>query len=80
MKKNYDIYDDDFNELSGNYKDLVNQPTMGDAFAEAFSKAGSNPAPGPQSAIANAILNGMSAGFKGSENVIRQQKLDSMEI
>ena len=78
MKKNYDIYDDDFNELSGNYKDLVNQPTMGDAFAEAFSKAGSNPAPGPQSAIANAILNGMSAGFKGSENVIRQQKLEPL--
>jgi len=78
MKKNYDIYDDDFNELSGNYKDLVNQPTMGDAFAEAFSKAGSNPTPGPQSAIANAILNGMSAGFKGSENVIRQQKLEPL--
>ena len=78
MKKNYDSYNDDFNELSGNYKDLVNQPTMGDAFAEAFSKAGSNPAPGPQSAIANAILNGMSAGFKGSENVIRQQKLEPL--
>lgn len=78
MKKNYDIYNDDFNELSGNYKDLVNQPTMGDAFAEAFSKAGSNPAPGPQSAIANAILNGMSAGFKGSENVIKQQKLEPL--
>lgn len=78
MKNNYDIYNDDFNELSGNYKDLVNQPTMGDAFAEAFSKAGSNPAPGPQSAIANAILNGMSAGFKGSENVIRQQKLEPL--
>jgi hypothetical protein len=78
MKKNYDIYDDDFNELSGNYKDLVNQPTMGDAFAEAFSKAGSNPTPGPQSAIANAILNGMGAGFKGSENMIRQQKLEPL--
>ena len=78
MKKNYDSYNDDFNELSGNYKDLVNQPTMGDAFAEAFSKAGSNPAPGPQSAIANAILNGMGAGFKGSENVMRQQKLEPL--
>jgi hypothetical protein len=78
MKKNYDIYDDDFNELSGNYKDLVNQPTMGDAFAEAFSKAGSNPTPGPQGAIANAILNGMGAGFKGSENMIRQQKLEPL--
>ena len=78
MKKNYDIYNDDFNELSGNYKDLVNQPTMGDAFAEAFSKAGSNPTPGPQSAIANAILNGMGAGFKGSENMIRQQKLEPL--
>src|SRR5574343_1065251 len=78
MKKNHDIYEDDFNELSGNYKDLVSKPTIGEVFAEAVSKAGATIGSGPMNANANALMNGIAAGFKGTENLKRQERLEPL--
>jgi hypothetical protein len=60
------------------YTNLVNQPTWGDEVGDAFTKAASQPAHGASQRSTNALLAGVGAGFKGSANEQRREKLSPM--
>jgi hypothetical protein len=67
------------NNTTGQYLDMVNQPTGNDGLAEAFFKAGGGPAVGPQQQNSNALLMGIGSGLKGYENNKRAEKTKWLE-
>jgi hypothetical protein len=62
-----------------NYVDIVNHRTMFDDMGDAFTAQSQQPAINGKQRMTNALMAGMGAGFKGSQNNIRQQKLAQLE-